>query len=915
MLLLWLFCGSDMFLMLTPELQKLLSFADCDDMSGRARGRARGRSRAAAADQAPARRPGEPVQAPDPAPVGTAAPPGAAPTQTASGAATPESRPTGPIPSGRASYRGGTREPRPGMSGDKVRAPVEGMSGLRVGAGSTDVERRDYGFYNPRTRPDSITDSRGKSGQPVKLTTNYFKLEKAVDWHLYHYHVDFLPEVDSPFLRKVLLLVHKEILGYINVFDGQSLYLVHRLPNNVTEVYSKRNIDGADIRIKIALVVELQPDSPEITQMYNIILRRVMSLIKMKQIGRNYYNPEKTIEIPQHRLQVMPGFFTAIATHEKEVLMCVDISHKILRTGTVLDTIMDLHRRFGDKLHDHCIKALVGQIVMTRYNNKTYRITDIDWDTTPENTFSTKKGDRSYVEYYLTQHTTQIKDLQQPMLVSRTKEKDRRAGLPENLYLVPELCVLTGLTDEARADYRVMHDVGQHTRVPPDNRCQTLSSFINNITSDSKVAEFLQNWDIQFSRKLLTLDARILPPEKIHCRNADVPYSQAEAEWSKNMKSMMLISTVHINNWMILFTRRDCQNAQELTKALQFVGKPMDIRVADPIACELKDDRNDTFLATIRNNMSSNTQMVVVIVPTNRKDRYDAIKKLTCVDHPVPSQVVISKTLSKKQGLKSVATKIMIQLNCKLGGEPWVVDIPLKKLMVVGFDTYHDSSSKGRSVGGVIASLNPALTRYYSHCTFQHNHEELMNGLKVSMRSALGKYREVNGYLPERIIVYRDGVGDGQLKAVHDHELPQVMRCFKDLGTDYDPMLTYIVVKKRINTRFFATAGQRMENPIPGTIIDTDVTKPIWYDFFLISQSVRQGTVSPTHYNVIWDKSNLIPDHIQRLTYKLTHLYYNWPGTIRVPAPCQYAHKLAFLVGQSLHKDPSPALSDRLYFL
>ena len=24
-----------------------------------------------------------------------------------------------------------------------------------------------------------------------------------------------------------------------------------------------------------------------------------------------------------------------------------------------------------------------------------------------------------------------------------------------------------------------------------------------------------------------------------------------------------------------------------------------------------------------------------------------------------------------------------------------------------------------------------------------------------------------------------------------------------------------------------------------------------------------------------------------RLTYKLTHMYYNWPGTIRVPAPCQ----------------------------
>ena len=65
------------------------------------------------------------------------------------------------------------------------------------------------------------------------------------------------------------------------------------------------------------------------------------------------------------------------------------------------------------------------------------------------------------------------------------------------------------------------------------------------------------------------------------------------------------------------------------------------------------------------------------------------------------------------------------------------------------------------------------------------------------------------------------------------------------------------------------------------------------YDFFLVSQSVRQGTVNPTSYNVVEDTSGLKPEHLQKLTYKLTHLYYNWPGTVRVPAPCQYAHKVS----------------------
>ena len=62
-----------------------------------------------------------------------------------------------------------------------------------------------------------------------------------------------------------------------------------------------------------------------------------------------------------------------------------------------------------------------------------------------------------------------------------------------------------------------------------------------------------------------------------------------------------------------------------------------------------------------------------------------------------------------------------------------------------------------------------------------------------------------------------------------------------------------------------------------GSVVDQEVTRKEWYDFFLVSQSVRQGTVSPTHYNVIHDTTGLKPDHMQRLTYKLTHLYYNWP--------------------------------------
>lgn len=39
--------------------------------------------------------------------------------------------------------------------------------------------------------------------------------------------------------------------------------------------------------------------------------------------------------------------------------------------------------------------------------------------------------------------------------------------------------------------------------------------------------------------------------------------------------------------------------------------------------------------------------------------------------------------------------------------------------------------------------------------------------------------------MPSRIIVYRDGVGDGQLKTLVNYEVPQFLDCLKSLGRGY----------------------------------------------------------------------------------------------------------------------------------
>ena len=55
------------------------------------------------------------------------------------------------------------------------------------------------------------------------------------------------------------------------------------------------------------------------------------------------------------------------------------------------------------------------------------------------------------------------------------------------------------------------------------------------------------------------------------------------------------------------------------------------------------------------------------------------------------------------------------------------------------------------------------VDRYYCQVMFQHTGQELADNLKECMSNALRKYHEVNGGLPDRIVVYRDGVGDGQV--------------------------------------------------------------------------------------------------------------------------------------------------------
>jgi aubergine-like protein len=51
--------------------------------------------------------------------------------------------------------------------------------------------------------------------------------------------------------------------------------------------------------------------------------------------------------------------------------------------------------------------------------------------------------------------------------------------------------------------------------------------------------------------------------------------------------------------------------------------------------------------------------------------------------------------------------------------------------------------------------------------------------------AALKNFHEINGVLPQKIFIYRDGVGDGQVDIVFNTELTQIWKAFKEIGVQY----------------------------------------------------------------------------------------------------------------------------------
>ena len=87
---------------------------------------------------------------------------------------------------------------------------------------------------------------------------------------------------------------------------------------------------------------EIEESDRDMLVFYKIFFNSLLKKIKFKQIGRNHFNPAQSHPIPEHNIEVWPGFAAALGQLQNGVLLNIDIVHKVLRTDTVLSFINEI---------------------------------------------------------------------------------------------------------------------------------------------------------------------------------------------------------------------------------------------------------------------------------------------------------------------------------------------------------------------------------------------------------------------------------------------------------------------------------------------------------------------------------------------------------------------------------------------
>ncbi|PGH34881.1 hypothetical protein GX50_02232 [[Emmonsia] crescens] len=423
---------------------------------------------------------------------------------------------------------------------------------------------------------------------------------------------------------------------------------------------------------------------------------------------------------------------------------------------------------------------------------------------------------------------------------------------------------------------------------------------------------------------LITVPGRVLEgPTVIQYKGQSFKNPQG-GNW--NLQKVAFSQGSQLPAWTYLYYKGSRTNPEALSDSvarftdmakLQGLAVPTPSR---PIAVNVRQGQGpedvplDPIFAEIR--QQTRVRLVLVILPFASPPIYSQVKYRGDIKDGIHTICVVAEKFGKNQ--PQYFANVALKFNLKLGGvnhklQPSKLGIVSEgKTMVVGIDVTHPSPGSAPtapSIAGMVASVDKVLGQWPASIRLQHQaRAEMVNDLDPMLQSRLRLWQKNNSKsLPENILIYRDGVSEGQYGKVLVEELPLLRSACKSIyPADQTkkglPKITIVIVGKRHNTRFYPTDlkdADNSSNPNNGTIVDRGVTETRNWDFFLQAHTALQGTARPAHYYVILDeifvkrktsgRFTSIADELEDLTHNLCYLFGRATKAVSICPPAYYA--------------------------
>ncbi|KAM3183791.1 hypothetical protein ACTXT7_009677 [Hymenolepis weldensis] len=451
----------------------------------------------------------------------------------------------------------------------------------------------------------------------------------------------------------------------------------------------------------------------------------------------------------------------------------------------------------------------------------------------------------------------------------------------------------------------VASDMVRIAAVKPEQRFQKLQDFIRTVIKQSPLVKALGLRLV--SQDPVTADARILPTPGVTGLGTPV----AKGVWRPTPFKVPAFREV---KYAIIHFVRAFRGLDKAMGNIDQAGRQLGLQLV------FKEERRTIQIADLpgyfKQLREKDVKLAICILPNTGP--YSDIKRACEFEQFLVTQCVKEGTLIKANPWPNILQKI----NGKLGGVNWELNgmqghWGKETVMVVGADVTHPGpagiNKLRKSVAAVVGSISPNYMKYVAVVKQQdyevnketHTAREYIDDMEGIFEQLLQAFYRKNNELPNKILFYRDGVSEGQFSSVVDKELSAMQRACTKLRPGYQPGFTFIIVQKRHHIRFLPT-DKSLTNVIPGTIVDTCITHPREFDFYLCSHQGIQGTSKPAHYHIIYDDNNLGANELQLFTFYLCHVYMRCTRSVSYPAPTYYAHLAAFRGRDWMKGVPNP---------